>query len=148
MKERLWFEYSDDLQFIDGTSEHLRLAVSEEDPDLGRIYPHRRSKLSQIERGYRPILHLCYYTRNFRYHAKDQSGWDLFGKYRIERYWAEFEGRKVFKLVQLKVLTGEALPGVWIQTEDPFSEEQKQEGIFGMVIRRDLQSNGQEEASA
>lgn len=80
-------------------------------------------------------LYIVLLLRNYDVPLESRFGaWTEIGSYRIWKYW--FDVDQDDNVTSLKVFTGESLPGLWVKAENPFSEEQEEDQIFGMVTRK------------
>ena len=135
-RERHWIEYADEIGYLDGTDPLVRIGITErmDEHEYRDVVKVRARPLSS---PFRPNLFLAFYHRNPALPIDSVDGWHLIGEYRIWRYWCEVEGKKRPRAKVLKVLTGEALPGIWLPTENPFNERQDEQRYYGMVVTRD-----------
>lgn len=136
-RERHWLEYSDEIGYLDGTDPYVRMGISEEGEEVSERDPISM-KMRRVISPFRPNLYLVFYQRNPNFPSVKMEGWSQIGKYRIWRYWCEIEGKKKPRAKSLKVLTGEALPGLWLPTENPFTESQDERQLYGMIINRSV----------
>lgn len=132
-----WLEYADRLGYLDGTDPYVRVGISEEGEEMSERDPISL-RMRTVISPFRPKLWICFYRRRVEFEPDSLRAWELFAKHRIVRYWCEVEGKKVFRAKSLKVLTGEALPGIWNPTDDPFTDQDREQQFYGMVIRKDV----------